>query len=120
MLDDDFVFAQNIFHYYSHLAAGDIHDDQPEIAVDGLNPLQAELRVEPYHLRHYVAHLGEQLPASFLDVARPYTANLLDKGERQRKYRAPAAHKKCLGNNQRERHLESETCALPFLGFYVD
>src|SRR5258705_13683330 len=98
MLDDDFVFSQNIFHYYSHLAAGDIHDDQPEIAVDRLNPLQAELRVEPYHLCHYVAHLREQLPAGLLYVARPHTANFLDKGERQRKYRAPPAHTKGLGN----------------------
>src|SRR5258708_36184452 len=105
MLDDDFVFSQNIFHYYSHLAAGDIHDDQPEIAVDGLDPLQTELRVEPYDLGYHVAHLGEQLPTSFFDVAGSHAANFLDKGERQRKYPTPAAHKQGLGNNQRERHL---------------
>src|SRR6516162_5166002 len=84
IFDDDFVLAEDLFHYQSDLSASSVRDHHAEIPVDRFKGRQPEIGVDANDLCDDVADLGQQLSADVLNFVGPQPANFLDHCKPQR------------------------------------
>src|ERR1700728_3616420 len=120
ILDDDFVFAEDLFDDQADLAIARVGYNHAEVAVEGFQRRQAEIAVETNDFGDDVANFGKEFAADVFEFVGANAADFLDDRERQDEADAAAADKQRGRNNQRQGHLEGEFCALAARAFDFD
>src|SRR3984893_6262308 len=120
IFDDDFIFAENFLDDQADLSIAGIGDNHAEVAVNGFERRQTEVRVQADNFGDHVADLGEQLAADVFDFVGAEAADFLNYGEGQREAGGAAAHKESGGDDQCQRNFQGELGALAARALDVD
>src|SRR5229473_2910224 len=67
VLDNDFVFAENLFHDEANLAVPSICHHHPEVTIDRFERRQPQIGIQPHDLCDHVAYLGQKFSADVFD-----------------------------------------------------